>query len=171
MSRGTSVASLMVVGPCVEVKAVKGDALRSDRDDSDVRADFPVEPVLVHTEIRRCVPKSNETWGADVRFDGGRTGFRCVRSCTGLALPIVDHVRGFGSRVVGAAVRYISRCIPAEGITGGPRFGADVICLSPGSSRGQYRRRATRGRHFATSRSAGRENAVAEGSERTASAL
>jgi hypothetical protein len=41
----------MVVGPCVEVKAVKGDTLRSDRDDSHVRADFAVEPVLVHAEI------------------------------------------------------------------------------------------------------------------------
>jgi hypothetical protein len=41
----------MVVGPRVEVKAVKGDALRSDRDDSDVRTDFAVEPVLVHAEI------------------------------------------------------------------------------------------------------------------------
>jgi hypothetical protein len=41
----------MVVGPRVEVKAVKGDALRSDRDDSDVRPDFTVEPILVHAKI------------------------------------------------------------------------------------------------------------------------
>lgn len=51
MGRGTPVAPLMVVGPRIEVKAVKGDPLRSNRDDSDVRAHFAVEPVLVHAEI------------------------------------------------------------------------------------------------------------------------
>jgi len=110
----------MVVGPCVEVKAVKGYALRSDRDDSHVRADFAVEPVLVHAEIRWSIPKSKETWVADARFDGGRTRFRCVRCRMGLALPIVGHVRDFGSRGIGAAARRTLRCIRAEGAFGDP---------------------------------------------------
>ena len=50
----------MVVGPGVEVKAVEGDALRSDRDDSDVRTDFTVEPVLVHAEEVRRVAEADE---------------------------------------------------------------------------------------------------------------
>src|SRR5579883_105020 len=170
MSRGTPVASLMIVGPCVEVKAVKGNALRSDRDDSHARADIAVEPILVHAEVRRRVPKSNETWRADARFDGGRTGFRCGRRCTARSGPIVGHVCGFGSRVVGAAGRYTSHCIPAEGIADGRRCGPNATCRSRDSPRGRFRRRATLGPRFATSQSAGRENAVLEESARAASA-
>ena len=169
MSRGTPVASLMVVGPCVEVKAVKGHTLRSDRDDSHARTDFAVEPILVHAEVRRCVPKSNETWRTDARLDGRRTGYRYVRCCTGRVRSIVGHVRGFGSRVVAAAARYTFRCIPAEGIAGGQRCGSGVICRSSGSSPDRYRRRATRGHRFATSRRAGHETAVPEESARAAS--
>lgn len=117
---------------------------------------------------RRRFPESNEP---SVAGAGARTGVRFARSCTGRAQSIVGHVRGFGSRVVAAASRYTSRCNPAEDTTGGPRLGPGVICLSHGSSRGRYRRRATPGRRFATSRSAGRENASFEGSDRTMSAL
>jgi hypothetical protein len=49
----------MVVGPCIEVKAVEGDALSSYRDNGYVRTDFAVEPVLVHAEVGRDVPKAN----------------------------------------------------------------------------------------------------------------
>jgi hypothetical protein len=163
MGRGTPVASLMVVGPCVEVKAVKGDALRSDRDYSHVRTDFAVEPVFVHAEIRRSIPKSKETWVADAHSDGGRTRFRCVRCCAGQARPIVGHRCAFGSRrVVVAVARCMCRRIPEEGTSGAPPIGPDVICRSHGSSRGRFRRQATRGRRFATSRSAGRENGAFE---------
>jgi hypothetical protein len=169
MGRGTPVASLMVVGPRVEVKAVKGHALRSDRDDSHARTDFAVEPILVHAEVRRCIPKSNQTWRADARFDGRRTGFRYVRRCTDRGRPIVGHVRGFGSRVVAGAERYTPHRIPAEGIADGRRCGPDVTCRSRDSSRGRYRRRATRGPRFVTSQSAGHETAVPEESARAAS--
>src|SRR5579883_759500 len=64
----------MVVGPCIEVKAVEGDALCSDRDYSYLRTHFAVEAVLVHAEIRRRIPKSNETWDADARGYVGSTG-------------------------------------------------------------------------------------------------
>lgn len=169
MGRGTPVASLMVVGPCVEVKAVKGHALRSDRDDSHARTDFAVEPILVHTEVRRCIPKSDETWRTHAQFDGRRTGFRYVRCCTRRVRSIVGHVRGFGSRVVAAAARYTFRCIPAEGIADGQPCEPGVICRSSDSSRDRHRQRATRGHRFATSRRDGHETAVPEESARAAS--
>jgi len=50
----------MFVGPGIEVKAIKGDALQSDWDDSYLRPDFPVEPIFVHAEIRRGVAKADE---------------------------------------------------------------------------------------------------------------
>jgi len=69
----------MVVGPCIEVKAVKGDALGSYRDDGYVRTDFPVEPVLVHAEIGRRIPKSDEPSAADaVLCCVARTALRFV---------------------------------------------------------------------------------------------
>ena len=117
-------------------------------------------------------PKSNEPPATGAALAGApRTGFRFARSCTSRAQPIAGHVRGFGSRVGDAAARHTFGCIPAEGTSGGPRFGPDVICLSRGSSRGRYRPRATRGRRFATSRSAAHENAFFEGNDRTVSAL
>ncbi len=54
-------ASLVLVRPCIEIKTVKGDALSSDRNDNHVGADFPVEAILVHAEIGRCVPESNKS--------------------------------------------------------------------------------------------------------------
>lgn len=80
-------------------------------------------------------PKSTEPSAADAACAGAaRTGLRYARSCTGRARPIAGHVRGFGSRVGDAAAPHTFRCIPAEGTSGGPRFGPDVICLSHGSS-------------------------------------
>jgi hypothetical protein len=50
------VAPLMVVGPCIEVKAVKGDALRADRDYGYTGTHLTIESAFVHAEIRRRVP-------------------------------------------------------------------------------------------------------------------
>lgn len=47
----------MLVGPSIEVKAIEGFALRSDRDDGYPRAHFPVKAVLVHAEIARRIPE------------------------------------------------------------------------------------------------------------------
>jgi hypothetical protein len=49
------VAALIVVGPGIEVKAVEGDALRTDRDHGEERADVAIEAIFVHAEIRRRV--------------------------------------------------------------------------------------------------------------------
>ena len=76
----------MVVGPCIEVKAVEGDALRSYRDDGYLRTDFAVEPVLVHAEIGRRITKSDEPSAADAGFYcAARTAFWFARPCMGRA--------------------------------------------------------------------------------------
>lgn len=74
MGRGTSVASLMVVGPCVEVKAVKGNALCADRDYGYPGTHLAIESVLVHAEICRCIPEPNEPDTADAGVPDRRTG-------------------------------------------------------------------------------------------------
>jgi hypothetical protein len=49
----TPVAALIVVRPGVEVNAVERDALYADSDRWNLRTHFPVEPILIHAEIRR----------------------------------------------------------------------------------------------------------------------
>jgi hypothetical protein len=63
------VRALMVVGPGVEVKTIEGDAAIADRDLGEERADFGVEPVAVHAEVRRRVAVADEA-GEDLH--GGR---------------------------------------------------------------------------------------------------
>jgi hypothetical protein len=38
----------MVVGPCIEVKAIEGNALGADRDRNQTDTDIAVEAILVH---------------------------------------------------------------------------------------------------------------------------
>jgi hypothetical protein len=45
----------MLVDPGIEVKAVEGHSLRSDRNDHHARAHFPIEAVLIHAEISRRI--------------------------------------------------------------------------------------------------------------------
>jgi hypothetical protein len=45
----------MLVGPCIEVKAIEGFALHSDRNDGHPGAHLAVEAVLVHAEITRRI--------------------------------------------------------------------------------------------------------------------
>ena len=51
----------MLVGPGIEVKAIEGHALDSDRDDGHTGANLAVEAVLVHAEIPRRIPESYES--------------------------------------------------------------------------------------------------------------
>jgi len=62
VSRGTSVALDIVISPGIEVKAIEGDSLLADRDRGDARADFAVEAVLVHAEVGRCIPETDQAW-------------------------------------------------------------------------------------------------------------
>ena len=54
------VAALIVVRPCVEVKAIEGDSPRADGDRREEGADFAVEAVFVHAEIGRGVAQADE---------------------------------------------------------------------------------------------------------------
>ena len=54
------VAALIVVRPCIEVNAVKGDSLNADAQGLDAGAHFAVEAVLVHAEVRGCVAQPDE---------------------------------------------------------------------------------------------------------------
>ena len=65
------VAALIVVHPCIEVNAVKGDSLNADAEGEDLRAHFAVEAVLVHAEIGGGVAQSDEAGRRGVRL-------RCV---------------------------------------------------------------------------------------------
>jgi len=55
------VAALIVVGPSVEVKAVKSDALRADWNHGKQRTHLAIEAILVHSEISGCVAQADKT--------------------------------------------------------------------------------------------------------------
>jgi hypothetical protein len=71
-----SVATLIVVRPAIEVKAVKGNSLRPDRDCRQERTHFAIEAILVHAEIRRGIAQANKArqeegeYAAMARFFG-----------------------------------------------------------------------------------------------------
>jgi hypothetical protein len=54
------VAALMVVGPGIKVKTVKGDSLRTDWNCREGWTNVAIEAILVHAEIRRGVAQPNE---------------------------------------------------------------------------------------------------------------
>jgi hypothetical protein len=91
------VAALIVIRPCVEVKAIEGDSLRADRDHGEERADFAVEAVFVHAEIGRGVAQADEAreeWrerGARARFGacGRKRGINVHRRPGELVVPVV----------------------------------------------------------------------------------
>jgi hypothetical protein len=56
------VAALIVVGPGVEVKAVKSDPLGADWNHGKQRTNLAIEAILVHSEIRRGVAQADKTW-------------------------------------------------------------------------------------------------------------
>ena len=57
---GTPVALLILLDPGVQFKAIKGDALGTDRDFREFRSYLGVKPVAVHAEIERRVAKADE---------------------------------------------------------------------------------------------------------------
>jgi hypothetical protein len=54
------VTTLIVVRPGIEVKPIKGDTLRTDRDGGEKRANVAIEAIFVHAEVRRSVAHTNE---------------------------------------------------------------------------------------------------------------
>ncbi len=128
----------MVVGPCIEVKAVEGDALRSDWNDSYPRTDFAVEAVLVHAEIGRGIPKANETSAANAGADGtARTGLRFARGCMGRVWPTVggqEFLEGGESLIAPLREGHARGAPPIEGLRPGLVDGHDGLA-SCGSGR------------------------------------
>ena len=55
------IAALIVVGPGIEVKAVKGDPLRADWDHGKQRTNLAIEAILVHSEICGGVAQADKT--------------------------------------------------------------------------------------------------------------
>ena len=56
-----SVATLIVVCPTVEVKAIKGHSLHADGKVGECGTDFPVEAVLIHAQVPRCIAQADES--------------------------------------------------------------------------------------------------------------
>jgi hypothetical protein len=54
------VAALIVVRPGIEVKAIKGHSLRTDRDRAKEGTHVTIEAILVHAQVRGCVAQSDE---------------------------------------------------------------------------------------------------------------
>lgn len=71
----------MVVGPCIEVKAIEGNALRADRDGDQTDTDIAIEAVLVHPEIRWRVAKPDEAGNDNAGRHGAHTGIRVAPCC------------------------------------------------------------------------------------------
>ena len=61
----------MVVDPGIQFKTVECNSLSSDRDLSEVRADFGVEAITVHAEVAGGVAEAEEPRGDE----GGACGF------------------------------------------------------------------------------------------------
>jgi hypothetical protein len=55
------VAALIVVRPGIEVKAIEGNSLRTDRDGGKERTHIAIETIFVHAEIGWGVAQTNET--------------------------------------------------------------------------------------------------------------
>jgi hypothetical protein len=60
LSRGTSVAGLIVLGRCFHFKAVEGSALATDLNLREEGSDLTVETVLVHAEEVGRVAETDE---------------------------------------------------------------------------------------------------------------
>jgi hypothetical protein len=56
------VATLILIRPRIEVKAIKGDSLDANRNERELRTDFAIEAVPVHPEVGGRVAQSNKPW-------------------------------------------------------------------------------------------------------------
>ena len=52
-----------MIHPGVQFKAVERNSLSTDRDFSELRADFGVEAIAIHAEVARGVAETEEPWG------------------------------------------------------------------------------------------------------------
>ena len=61
------VAALIVVCPAIEVKAIKGHSLHADGKIGECGTDFPVESVLIHAQVPRCIAQADKPRRHDTR--------------------------------------------------------------------------------------------------------
>jgi hypothetical protein len=54
------VAALIFIRPRIKVNAVERDSLDTDGDCGNARPHVAIEAVLIHAEVRGCIPKSQE---------------------------------------------------------------------------------------------------------------
>jgi hypothetical protein len=74
------VAALIVVGPGIEVKPVKGNPLRADRNRGYAGTHVTIEAIFVHTEIGRGVAQSDEARQEPRRLsEMARSPWECTR--------------------------------------------------------------------------------------------
>ena len=50
----------MVLGPAIQVKAIEGDALSTDRNLAKRRAHLGIEPIAVHAEVARRIAQPDK---------------------------------------------------------------------------------------------------------------
>ena len=55
------VAALILVRPAIEVKAIEGHSLHADGKVGECGTDFPVEAVLIHAQVPRCIAQADES--------------------------------------------------------------------------------------------------------------
>lgn len=55
------VAALIIVCPAIEVKAIEGYSLHADGKIGECGTDFPIEAVLIHAQVPRCIAQADES--------------------------------------------------------------------------------------------------------------
>jgi len=53
------VAALILVCPAIEVKAIKGHSLHADGKMGKCGTNFPIEAVLIHAQVSRCIAQAD----------------------------------------------------------------------------------------------------------------
>ena len=71
LSRGTPVAVPIVIRPGIQVNAIEGDTLRTDRNHAELRPHLAIEAVLIHAEVRRRVAQARALVGELRELGGG----------------------------------------------------------------------------------------------------
>lgn len=66
------VAALIVVRPGIEVKAIEGDSLRTDRDRGKEGTHVAIEAIFVHAQVRWRVAQSDEAGARGTCLLGSR---------------------------------------------------------------------------------------------------
>ena len=89
-----TIPGLIFINPGIEVKTIKSDSLKANRDLSQIRTHFSIETVLVHPQVRGGVPESDNS-GVNAGFFGP-----CSFKSAVQGFPISLEFRFFGLQSV-----------------------------------------------------------------------